>query len=81
VRQNRVPLTISVPADLAARFESVAKTKAKGKSELFRDMFGAYLQRQQEAEFFELQRYGARKARRKRVLTEADVESMLSENR
>lgn len=43
-------------------------------------MFGAYLQRQQEAEFFELQRYGARKARRKRVLTEADVESMLSEN-
>ena len=34
-----------------------------------------------ELEFFELQRYGARQARRKGILTEADVEALVFQDR
>ena len=57
---KRVPLTVSLPPDLARKFERWAKAEAKNKSQLFRDMFRAYEQRRLEQEFFELQRNGAR---------------------
>ena len=78
---KRVPLTVSVPPDLARKFEKWAKAEAKNKSQLFRDMFRAYEQRRVEQEFFELQRYGARQARKKGVLTEADVEALVFQDR
>lgn len=79
--QKRVPLTVSLPADLARKFESLAKVEAKNKSQLFRDMFRVYQQRRLEQEFFELQRYGARQARKRGVLTEADVEALVFQDR
>lgn len=74
---KRVPVTVSLPPDLARKFERWAKAEAKNKSQLFRDMFRAYEQRRLEQEFFELQRYGARQARKKGILTEADVEALV----
>ncbi len=74
---KRVPVTVSLPPDLARKFERWAKAEAKNKSQLFRDMFRAYEQRRLEQEFFELQRYGGRQARKKGILTEADVEALV----
>jgi len=59
----------------------MAKAEAKNKSQLFREMFRAYEQRRREQEFFDLQRYGARQARQKGVLTEADVEALVFQDR
>ena len=69
---KRTPITVSVPPDLARKFEKLAKAEAKNKSQLFRDMFRAYQQQRLEEEFFELQRYGAKQARKKGILTEAE---------
>lgn len=79
--RKRVPLTVSLPRDLARKFDRLARFEAKNKSQLFRDMFRAYQQRRLEQEFFELQHYGARQARRKGVLTEADVEALVFQDR
>lgn len=81
MKKGRVPVTVSVPADLAGKFEKLARKEAKNKSQLFRDMLSVYEQRGREEEFFALQRYGARQARRKKVLTEADVERLVFEGR
>jgi len=81
MHRKRVPLTVSLPPDLARTFGRLAKAQAKNKSQLFRDMFRAYQQRRLEQEFFELQRYGARQARRKGILTEADVEALIFQGR
>jgi len=79
--QKRVPLTVSVPPDLAREFEKLAKAEAKNKSQLFRDMFRAYQQLRLEEEFFELQRFGAKQARKKGILTEAEVEVLVLQDR
>lgn len=81
MKRGRVALTVSLPPELARAFDELAKDEAKNKSQLFRDMFRAYQQRRAEQEFFELQRYGARQARKKSILTEADVEALVFENR
>ena len=81
MKRKRVPLTVSLPAELASKFDKVAKDEAKNKSQLFREMFRTYQQRRVEQEFFELQRYGARQARKKGVLTEADVEALVFKHR
>lgn len=81
MKRTRVPVTVSVPADLATRFAKLAKTEAKNKSQLFRDMFAVYQRRRREEEFVELQRYGAKQARKKNVLTEADVEALVFQGR
>jgi len=78
---KRVPLTVSLPPDLARKFERWAKAEAKNKSQLFRDMFRAYEQRRLEQEVFELQRYGTRQARKKGLLTEAEVEALVFQAR
>ena len=79
--RKRVALTVSLPPDLARRFDRLAKAEAKNKSALFREMIRAYEQRRLEQEFFDLQRYGARQARRKGILTEADVEALVFKDR
>ncbi len=81
MKRTRVPVTVSVPSDLAVRFEKLAKTEAKNKSQLFRDMFATYEQRRREEEFLALQRYGARQARKKGILSEADVEALVFRDR
>lgn len=81
MKRGRVPLTVSVPSELAAKFEKFAKAEAKNKSQLFREMVSVYEQRRKEEEFLALQRYGAGQARKKRVLTEADVEALVFQGR
>jgi len=78
---KRVAMTVSLPPDVARKFDRLAKAEAKNKSQLFRDMFQAYQHRRLELEFFELQRYGTRQARTKGVLTEADVEALIFRDR
>ncbi len=81
MKRTRVPVTVSVPSDLATRFEKLAKAEAKNKSQLFRDMFAVYQQRRREEEFVGLQRYGVKQARKKGILTEADVEALVFQGR
>lgn len=81
MRKPRVPVTVSLPSDLAAQFEKLAKSEAKNKSQLFRDMFATYRQRKGEEEFFALQRYGVRQARKRGALTEDDVEALVFQGR
>ena len=81
MKRTRVPVTVSVPPDLAGRFEKLAKAEAKNKSQLFRDMFATYEQRRREQEFEGLQRYGVKQARKKGILTEADVEALVFQGR
>jgi len=81
MKPKRVPLTVSLPPELAREFDKLAKDETKNKSQLFREMFRTYQQRRVEQEFFELQRYGARQARKKGMLTEADVEALVFRDR
>jgi metal-responsive CopG/Arc/MetJ family transcriptional regulator len=81
MKRGRVPLTVSVPSELATKFEKLAKAEAKNKSQLFREMVSIYEQRRQEEAFLALQRYGARQGRKKGVLTEADVEALIFQDR
>lgn len=81
MKRTRVPITVSLPSNLAESFEKLAKAESKNKSQLFREMLTAYEQRRREERFLELQRYGAKQARKKGVLTEADVEKLVFQGR
>jgi hypothetical protein len=81
MRRRRVAMTVSLSPEIAEDYERIAEQEAKNKSQLFRDMFLLYKEKAREKEFFELQRYGARLARGKGILTEKDVERIVLENR
>ena len=81
MKRTRVPVTVSLPSNLADDFDKLAKAESKNKSQLFREMFTAYERRRREERFLELQRYGVKKARKKGVLTEADVEKLVFQGR
>jgi len=78
---KRKLLTVSLPPDLARKFDKLAQVEGKNKSQLFREMFRTYEQLRQEREFYELQRYGANEARKMGILTEADVEELVFQDR
>jgi metal-responsive CopG/Arc/MetJ family transcriptional regulator len=78
---KRVAITVSVPPDMARDFDKLAQQEAKNKSQLFREMFRTYEKHRRRSEFYELQRYGAGEARKIGVLTEADVEALLFQDR
>lgn len=80
-RRGRVAVTISIPPELAKEYDRVARTTAKNRSELFREMFDVYRRARGEELFSELQRYGSRKARDRGVRTERDVERLVFEDR
>lgn len=81
MKRPRVPVTVSLPSNLAESFERLATTEAKNKSQLFREMLMFYEQRRREGQFHELQRYGVKKARKKGVLTEAGVGKLVFQGR
>ncbi|MGB4067938.1 MAG: ribbon-helix-helix protein, CopG family [Nitrospira sp.] len=81
MKHSRVPVTVSLPSNLAEHFDRLAKAEAKNKSQLFREMLTVYEQRRREEQFHELQRYGEKKARKQSVLTEADVEKLVFQGR
>ena len=79
--KTRKALTISMTQDIAEQYDSLAKRLAKNRSVLFREMFLAYKRQALEKEFQDIQIYGARLARKKGLLTEADVEKLVFEGR
>jgi len=81
MKRRRVAMTVSLPPEIAEDYEKMAEREAKNKSQLFRDMVLLYKEKTNEKEFFELQRYGARMARGKGILTEKDVERIVFEDR
>ena len=81
MKSGRVPVTVSVSSELASKFEKLGKAESKNKSQLFREMVSVYERHRREEEFFVLQRYGARQARKQGVLTEADVEALVFQDR
>ena len=81
MQRTRVPVTVSLPSNLAESFERLAKAEAKNKSQLFREMLAVYERRRREEQFHELQRYGVKKARKKGILTEDDVEKLVFQGR
>ena len=81
MKRRRVVLTISLPPEIADDYELLAQKEAKNKSQLFRDMFLLYKEQKLEWEFLELQRYGAKLAKRKGILTEKDVERIVFQGR
>ena len=81
MKRRRVAVTISLPPEIAKDYERIADQEAKNKSQLFRDMFSLYREKTLEREFFDLQRYGAKRAREKGILTEKDVERIVFEGR
>jgi hypothetical protein len=81
MKRRRVAVTISLPPEIAKDYEKIAGQEAKNKSQLFRDMFSLYREKALEREFFDLQGYGAKRAREKGILTEKDVERIVFEGR
>ena len=81
MNRKRVAISISLPPDMAEEYDRLARDQAKNKSQLFRDMFLAYKERILEREFDQIQRYGAKRARRAGILTEDDVERVVFEGR
>ncbi len=81
MEKRRVAMTISVPPDMAEGYEKLARREAKTKSQLFREMFLLYQTQAREREFFDLQRYGAQRARNMKILREEDVEKIVFEDR
>ena len=45
MKRSRVPVTVSLPSNLAESFDKLAKAESKNKSQLFRDMLSVYEQR------------------------------------
>lgn len=78
--RQRVVMTLSVPPDTAKEYRKLAKAKGETISQLFREVFTFYKEEKLREEFFELQRYGAKKAKELR-LTEKDVEKIIFEGR
>ncbi len=81
MKRTRVPVTVSLPSNLAASFTRLAKAEAKNKSQLFREMLTTYERSRREQTFYELQRYGIKQARKKEVMTEADVDKLVFQGR
>jgi len=81
MKRVRVPITVSLPSNLAESFEKLAKAESKNKSQLFREMLTTYERHRREERFLDLQRYGVKKARKKGLLTEADVDKLVFQGR
>ena len=79
-RKTRV-LGFSVAPEIAEEYEQLAERQRKSKSELFRQMVENYKAKLEEEEFFRLQRKMARRARKKGVFTEKEVERIVFEDR
>ncbi len=78
--RQRVVMTLSVPPDTAKEYRKLARAKGETISQLFREVFTFYKEEKLREEFFELQRYGAKKARELK-LTEKDIEKLIFEGR
>ena len=79
-RKTRI-LRIFVSPEIADEYEEIAERERKSKSELFRQMVEAYKARLEDEEFSRLQKRMTRRARRKGIFTEKDVERIIFKDR
>jgi len=79
-RSTRV-LSISVPERLAEELERMAEEEGVSRSELVRLMARAYRRERAEAEFLQLQRSLATRARERGIEAEEDVDRLVFEDR
>jgi metal-responsive CopG/Arc/MetJ family transcriptional regulator len=71
----------SVSPELATEYEQLTAREKTSKSELFRRMVETYKAKLEEEEFFRVQRRMARRASKKGVFTEREVERIVFEDR
>ena len=80
-KNRRKAITISMPQDMAEEYEKMAKSLAKNRSILFREMFIAYKRQKLKEDFREFQAYGTALSKEKRIFTESDVEKLVFKGR
>jgi predicted transcriptional regulator len=81
VGRNTRILGFSVAPEIAEEYDRLAERQKKSKSELFRQMLENYKAKVDEEEFFRLQARMARRAQRKRIFTDKEVEKIVFEDR
>ncbi len=74
-------LGFSVAPEIAEEYEQLAERQRKSKSELFRQMVETYKAKLEEEEFLRLQKRMSRRARKKGIFTEKEVERLVFEDR
>ncbi|HEY5506043.1 MAG TPA: ribbon-helix-helix protein, CopG family [Coriobacteriia bacterium] len=79
--RTAVTIGFSVPPEMAAQVERMARNEGRSKSELFRDMVATYRETRELEAFEELASYGREQARSVGVRTEHDVERLIAEAR
>lgn len=72
-----VKRTISLPPDLAAEAEEIARAEGKTLSGVVQDALRESRARRLNAELTELQKFWSAKAKEKGILTERDLERLL----
>ena len=78
--RQRVVMTLSVPQGTAKEYRRLAKVKGETISQLFREIFSFYKEEKLREEFYQLQRYGVKKAGELKI-TEKNVEKLVFEGR
>ena len=78
--RKRVVMAISVPPDTADECKRIAQAKGETLSQFFRDIFSFYKQEKLKEEFYDLQKYGAKKAKELKI-TEKNIEKLIFEGR
>jgi hypothetical protein len=81
VGRNTRILGFSVAPEIAEEYDRLAQRQRKSKSELFRQMVESYKAKLDEEEFFRLQTRMVRRAQKKRIFTEKEVEKIVFEDR
>lgn len=71
----------SVPPEIAAEVEQMARLEGRTKSELFREMVRVYRRERELVVFEELATYGRAKADAVGAMTEDDIERLIHEAR
>ena len=79
-RTSRV-LAVSVPPEAAREFDRLAELEGRNRSELFREMLRVYRIYLETRTFESLQRYGASRALRGGIRTQADVRRVIRDAR
>jgi len=72
-----VKKTISLPTDLEREVEEIAREQKKSVSAVIQDALRAAKKERLKGEFHQAQNYWSRKAKKKGVLTEKDLERYL----
>lgn len=79
--RTAVTIGFSVPPELAAQVDRIARAEGRSRSALFREMVRLY-QEQRELEVFEdLAAYGREQAKNVGIRTETDVERVIAQAR